>query len=139
MSYALSAALQEAVYGALSSDPALSALVGSAVFDQAPTGALPGTYVSLGEEVVRDASDLSCPGAVHEFVVTVATDVPGFKEAKAAAAAVSDALVGAQLTLARGRLVSLTFVSARAGRSRNDARRRIDLRFRARVDDSAPV
>ena len=135
MSFAASGPLQEAVFSRLSGDAALTALVGSSVFDQAPAGAIAGTYVSLGEEVVRDASDKSAAGAIHEFVVSVVSDEPGFKSAKAAAGAVSDALDDADLALSRGDLVCLDFLSARVRRTRNDARRRIDLRFRARIDD----
>jgi len=57
MSYAVSAALQVAVFGALSGDAALDALVSGAIFDADPTGALPAQYVSLGAERARDRSD----------------------------------------------------------------------------------
>ena len=136
MSYALSGPLQSAVYSALVSDASITGLVGDAVFDQAPSGVIPGAYISLGEETVRDASDQVCAGAVHEFLVTVVSDDPGFKPAKDIAGAVCDVLIGANLTMTRGRLVSLNFISARAVRTKRDARRRVDLRFRARVDDS---
>ena len=51
-------------------------------------------------------------------------------------AAVSDALVDASLILSRGKLVSLNFHRARARRVQDADMRRIDLRFRARVEDS---
>ena len=41
MSYALSSALQSAVYQALLDDAALTALVGTAVYDALPVGAMP--------------------------------------------------------------------------------------------------
>lgn len=135
MSYAISAPLQAAIYSALQGDIALNALVGSAVFDQAPAGAIDGTYISLGEEVARDASDCSGVGAVHDFTVTVVTDEAGFVRAKEVAGAVCDVLIDAELPLDRGSLVGLNFVSARAQRTKADHRRRIDLRFRARVED----
>lgn len=46
-----------------------------------------------GPEVVRDASTQTDKGAFHEFSVSVVTDDAGFQNAKAVAAAVSDALI----------------------------------------------
>lgn len=134
MSYGIGAALQAAVYQRLSADPALGALVGGAIFDAVPPGTVAGTYVSLGPEDVRDASDATGAGAEHDFVVSVVTDEAGFQAAKTVAAAVSDALAGAALVLARGRLVGLWFLRARARRVETGALRRIDLTFRARVE-----
>lgn len=135
MSYGMAAALQKAVYGRLVADQALAALVGTAIHDAVPPGKLAGTYVSLGPEDVRDASDKTGNGAWHDFVVSVVTDEPGFMTAKAAAAAVSDAMVGATLTLERGVLVGLWFQRAQARRVQTGTMRRIDLYFRARVAD----
>lgn len=135
MSYGAAAALQAAVYQRLMADTALDALVGSAIYDAAPPGTALGTYVSLGPEVVRDASSQTERGAVHEFSVSVVTDAAGFQNAKAVAAAVSDALTGATLVLARGHLVGLWFLRARARRVEDADVRRIDLFFRARIQD----
>jgi len=84
---------------------------------------------------VRERGDISGAGAEHRVTVSVVSDAAGFLAAKQAAGAVSDALHGAALTLARGRLVALTFLRARAVRTGAGQRRRIDLTFRARVDD----
>ena len=135
MSYGVGAALQAAVYQRLAGDGALDALVSGAIHDSIPPGTVTGTYVSLGPEDVRDASDQVGRGAVHEFTVSVVTDQAGFQQAKAVAAAVSDALTGASLPLSRGRLVGLWFLSARARRVEKADVRRIDLTFRARVED----
>lgn len=135
MSYAMSGALQGAIFTALSGDAALAAVVGDAVYDAVPTGILPAIYVRLGSETVIDASDGSGGGAVHRLTVSVITTSPGFAQAKAAAAAISDALHDADLTLDRGRLVSLRFERARAQRLESAATRQIDLRFAARVQD----
>jgi hypothetical protein len=135
MSYAVSSALQAAVYAALKADPALQAIVGQAVFDALPTGAIPEIYVSLGDERVQDASDQSCKGAVHQFDINVRTTLPGFAAAKQAAGAVSDILHDAQLSLSRGRLVFLRFERAEARRVGSNATREVLLRFRARVED----
>lgn len=133
MSYAMAAALQKAVYRRLAADPALVALVGAAIHDAIPPGRVAGTYVTLGPEDVRDASDKTADGAWHDFVVSVVSDAPGFLTAKAAAAAVSDALTGASLALERGVLAGLWFQRAQARRVQGGSIRRIDLYFRARV------
>jgi len=135
MSYGVSGALQAAVYQALAGDASLGALVGTAIYDAVPAGPVPGLYVSLGPEVVRNRSDKTGAGAAHDFVVSVVSDAAGFQVAKDAAGAVSDALVDAALLLSRGRLVSLNFLRARARRVGNDDVRRIDLTFRARIED----
>lgn len=136
MSYGMGAALQAAVYQRLMADSRLDALVGSAIHDAVPPGAPAGTYVSIGPEEVRDRSDKTARGAEHQFVVSVVTDAAGFQTAKSVAGAVSDALTDATLILARGRLVGLWFLRARA--RRDGGERRIDLTFRARVEDQTP-
>ncbi|PWE30649.1 DUF3168 domain-containing protein [Maritimibacter sp. 55A14] len=135
MSYAVSPALQTAVYQALVSDPALGALVGGNIFDMPPAGALPQLYVSLGPEEARDRSDVSGQGTRLDFSVSVVGDGTGFQAVKNVAAAVVDALVDAPLVLARGRLVGLNFLRARARRGTGGEQREIDLRFRALVED----
>lgn len=137
MSYGAAAALQAAIYDRLASHAGLTALIGAAVFDAAPAGALPDTYVTLGPEDVRDASDAGSAGAQHRFTISVVSRSAGFAAAKAAAAAVGDALLdGPGLTLERGRVVGLWFERARARRSGSGGSlRQIDLRFRARVED----
>ncbi len=135
MSYGVAAALQAAVFARLAGDAALAGQVGGAIYDALPPGTLPQLYVALGPEVVRDRSDQTGAGAEHEFTVSVVTDAAGFVAAKAAAVAVSDALVDAPLVLARGRLVALNFHRAAAERVAAGTRRQIDLSFRARVED----
>lgn len=135
MSYGGAAALQAAIYQRLLAHDPLTALVGTAIHDAVPPGQAPGTYVLIGPEEVRDASDRSGPGAEHMLTVSVMTGRAGFAEAKAAAVAVSDALAGAELVLARGRLVGLWFVRAKAARAGGEGgARRIEMTFRARVE-----
>ncbi|KIC08347.1 gene transfer agent protein [Leisingera sp. ANG-M1] len=134
MTYAIAGGLQSAVYTHLTGDAALAALVGGAIYDAVPAGALPQTYVALGSEEVLDRSDKTAGGAEHRFFITVTTDTAGFAEAKAAAAAVCDALVGASVPLTRGQLTGLWFDRAKAERLSGGGRQ-ITLRFRARVDD----
>ena len=130
MSYGVAAALQAAVYQRL-----VAMLVGVQVHDALPPGAGTGTFVLIGPEEARDASDKTGGGAEHRFLVSVISDATGFLEAKEIAVAISDALVDAPLVLARGRLVSLAFQRAVAKRLQAGESRRIDLRFAARVGD----
>ncbi len=135
MSYGLSAALQQAVYQTLLSDTEVSSLVGGDIYDVVPAGSVPDTYVSLGPEDAKDLSDGSGAGADHRFTVSVVTSSAGFQMAKDVAAAISDALDNSSPVLSRGRVVSIRFLKARARRVRNAETRRIDLTFRARVED----
>ncbi len=135
MSYGAAAALQAAIYQRLRADTALDGLVNGAIYDALPPGSPVGTYVSIGPEVVRDASSQTERGAEHELSVSVVTDAAGFQGAKAVAAAVSDALTGATLILSRGHLVGLWFLRARARRVEDADVRRIDLFFKARIAD----
>jgi hypothetical protein len=139
MSYAMSASLQAAVYQHLVADAALTALVGQEIYDlplpvDAPDA--PELHITLGEERVRDAGTATSRGAQHDFSVTVHSSAQGFASAKAAAGAVSEALVDAPLILARGRLVALRMLFASAERGTAPERRRIVLRFRAVIDDT---
>ncbi|TRD19762.1 DUF3168 domain-containing protein [Palleronia caenipelagi] len=135
MSYALSHALQQAIYARLTSDAALTALVGHEIHDGVPAGVVPPLYVSLGDETVFDRSDVTDGGARHDFVLSVVSTEAGFATAKSVAAAISDALAGTPPTLTRGRIVGLWFLRAVARRASNNAARRIDLTFRAQVLD----
>lgn len=132
MSYGVSAALQAAIYQRLTTFPALA---GVAVHDAVPPGAGTGTFILIGPEEARDASDQTGRGAEHRLVVSVISDAAGFQTAKDIAVAVSDALTDASLTLARGRLVGLRFRKAVARRLEEGGIRRIDLSFGARVED----
>jgi hypothetical protein len=133
MSYGCTAALQAAVYGALRADAAVLALSGGAIYDALPPGPVPPLYVTLGPELVRDASDKTGAGAIHDFPVTVVSVAAGFASAKLIAGAISDVLAAGGLTLSRGRLVRISFLRARARRV--DGGREIEVWFRARVDE----
>jgi hypothetical protein len=135
MSYALSGPLQSAVYASLVSDQTLGALVGDAIYDALPAGLLPRIYVQLGSESVRDASDGSGDGAFHSLTISVVSQDAGFADAKKAATAICDRLQDADLTLSRGRLISLRFERGSAKFINAAQVRQIDMRFRARVQD----
>ena len=130
MSYGAAAALQAAVYQHLAG---AAALAGVAIYDAVPPGPA-GTFVLIGPEEARDASDKSGAGAEHLLSISVISDGSGFLTVKEIAAAISDALTGASLALARGRLVSLIFRRAAARRIDEGETRRIDLIFRARIE-----
>lgn len=136
MSYGMAAGLQKAVYLRLVADETLGGLVGSAIHDALPPGLPPPLYVALGPERVRERSDASGRGAEHDFTVIVVTETAGFAQAKEAAAAVSDALLSAEITLERGRVVLLDFLQARALRAGTGDERRIEMTFRALLEDN---
>jgi len=131
MSYAAAAALQAAIFSALSAAPAL---VGISIVDAMPPGTVAGTFVLIGPEVAVDQSDGSGAGAEHRLLISVISDASGFMTAKTVAAAVSEALLAGGITLAAGHLVSINFLRAVARRLDAGTVRRIDLSFRARVE-----
>lgn len=134
MSYMSGAALQVAVYQHLLADAGLAALIGDAIHDAPPPGTPSGSYVVLGAEEVIDRSDVSGPGAEHRFTVSVVSDSAGFQLAKQIAGRISAILPDAELALTEGRLVAIWFHHAQARRVEGGAVRRIDLRFRARIE-----
>ena len=131
MSYQAAAALQSAIYARLAG---FAGLAGVSIVDAMPAGAALGTFVLIGPEQVIDQSDKSGGGAEHRLEIAVISDASGFLTAKQVAGAVSEALVGAALTLATGRLVSIQFLRASARRLESGDTRRIDMTFRARIE-----
>lgn len=130
MSYQAAAALQAAIFGALTAAPALA---GVSIVDAMPPGTSPGTFVLIGPEVAVDQSDGTGGGAEHRFTVSVISDASGFMTAKTVAGAVSETLLETAMVLATGHLVSVNFQRAVAQRLEEGTTRRIDLTFRARV------
>ena len=133
MSVLLSGALQSAMYGRLTGDPVLAGIVGAHVYDAVPAGPVPDLYVLLGEEAVKDASDKSGSGAVHDLLISVMSTADSFLTLKQAATAIWSALESRDLVLTQGRIVGFWFASSNAKRSAS-GQRKIDLRFRARVE-----
>ena len=88
MSYGAAQALQAAVYQDLAAAPALA---GVAIYDAVPPGPA-GTFVLVGPEEVRDASDKTGQGAEHLLAISVISDAFGFQTAKAIAGAITDRL-----------------------------------------------
>lgn len=136
MSYAMSAALQAAMFARLARDAQVRALVGSAIHDAVPPGTPPGTFIVVGPEEVLDRSDASAAAAEHRLRISIISAASGFQRAKEVAGAVSDALLQAPPPpLSRGRIVGLWFHRAEAARMRSTGARRIDLTFRVLVED----
>jgi hypothetical protein len=137
MSFSGAVALQEAAYQALIGSVELHALVEGRVFDAAPHGDGPQsasqTYVLLGDEQTRPWGAQGLTGAEHELEIAVVCPEQSFAAAKAAAAAVSDAMLGPLPALAAGRVATSVFAGARTRRTR-DGGRRIELRFRYKVE-----
>lgn len=135
MSYHLAPALQTALFQHLAADAALDALLSGAIYDAIPPATPPATYVLIGPEEVTDASDKTGHGAEHRLTISVLTNATGFLPAKTIAARIAELLDAPALTLSHGRLVALWFDRAEARKIEGDQTRRIDLRFRARVED----
>ena len=136
MSYVLAPALQAAIFAHLSADAPLQALLGEALYDAIPPATPPATYVLIGPEEAFDRSDKTGHGAEHRLVISVVSNASGFLAAKEIAARICEVLDAPALTLSRGRLVAMWFDRAEARKIEGDQTRRIDLRFRARVEDS---
>jgi len=134
MSIQCSAALQVALYDFLVADGPLAALVPGGVMDAPPPGTPQGTYVLIGEEEAIDRSDVSGPGAEHRVLISVVSDASGFLTAKSAAARIAQILPDARPALSTGRVVAIWFHNAQARRVDSGTVRRIDLRFRVRVE-----
>ncbi|WGH78358.1 DUF3168 domain-containing protein [Jannaschia ovalis] len=136
MSYAMAEGLQTALYERLAGDAALVAMVSGAIYDAVP-GVAPELFVALGQERVRGRGDSSGRVALHDVEISVVSQAQGYAGAKRAAARISDLLTDADLPLPRGRLVGMSLLRARARRDEGEGTRRIDLTFRARLDDPA--
>lgn len=141
MTYALGWPLQEALYAALSADAECAAFFGTRIHDApprfGPDAEAEGLYLVIGDERVRDWSTASDEGAVHQVRLDVYAPRRSFAEAKQAAAAVSAVVLNGALALTRGRVVNARFVDARTGRAENDSLRRIAMRFRITLEDTA--
>lgn len=125
------AALQSALHGWLTG---FAALAGIPVVDALPSGDVPLTYVLIGPEEVRDASDKSGNGAEHRVTLSVISEAAGFFSAKTIAAEIGDAMEATALPLPEGRVVSIRFQRAVARRLEAGAARRIDLVYRIRIE-----
>ncbi len=140
MTYALSWPLQQALYQLFCDSAICAQHFGHRIYDAPPPisdEVIPdGLYLTFGDEQATDWSTGSDSGAVHTISMTVHAPRRGFSEAKQAAAAISDAILGDGLTPSRGHVVNRQFVDAKTKRVENDALRQITLRFRITMEDT---
>ena len=129
-----SAVLRAAIYDALSSDGALSALLGGPkIYDEPPReAAFP--YVTLGETRVTDFSTGSEPGQEHQITLHAWSRQGGHREAHLISGALLQALDDAPLTLADHRLVNLRFATADVRREADGRTYHALVRFRAMTE-----
>jgi hypothetical protein len=104
--------LRSAIRGALAADGPLTAMLGGAkVYDEPPRSAeLP--YVTLGQDVISDASTATESGDEHALTLHVWSRQGGHKEAHLLTGAVLETLADAPLDLAEHRLANLRFIVA---------------------------
>ncbi len=140
MTYAFSWPLQQALFAALTADPEIAALAGGRVWDEAgmpgPAGAGDGPWVLIGDETVVPWSTATEIGAEHVLRIDVVGPAPGFAALKRVAAAVCAVATG-PLALARGRIAGAGFLGGRTLREDKGRLRRIALRFRIVVEETA--
>jgi hypothetical protein len=141
MTYALSWPLQAAVRACLAADPAVTALIGDSLHDAPPQIdgplAAEGVYAVIGDEAVADWSTKTDRGAEHRIAIAVYAAAEGFAAAKEAAGAICDALLAGPLAPSRGHVVGVHFLGAETAREEEGALRRVTLRFRVVVEDTA--
>lgn len=141
MTYAMSWPLQQGLFKLLCDRPLCETHFNGQIFDAPlPFGseaAPDGLYLIIGDEEVQDWSTATDAGAVHLISLNIHAPRRGFAEAKQAAADISDALLNGSIPLERGRVVNIRFVDANTYREEADQLRRIEMRFRVTLEDTA--
>lgn len=104
--------LRAAIRGALAADAPLTALLGGGkIYDEPPRAAeLP--YVTLGQDVISDASTATETSDEHALTLHVWSRQGGHKQAHLIASAILEALADAPLDLDEHRLANLRFIVA---------------------------
>ena len=128
--------LQKAVYAALGSDAALTALLGAGrIYNEVPRGAaLP--YITLGESTVRDWSTGSDEGHEHLLTVLVWSRANGEREVHRILSAIESTLDNAALNVAGARLVNLRHEFSEIRRDADGETSRGLIRLRAVTEPS---
>ncbi len=128
--------LQKAVYAALGSDAALTALLGAGrIYNEVPRGAaLP--YITLGESTVRDWSTGSDEGHEHLLTVLVWSRANGEREVHRILSAIESTLDNAALNVAGARLVNLRHEFSEIRRDADGETSRGLMRLRAVTEPS---
>lgn len=100
--------LQQAIFGALTNDAGVTALVGGRVYDSVPQDAsFP--YLTVGDSTVIPFDTKDEPGQEHRVVMHAWSRYAGRKEAKQILAAVYDRLNRATLTVSGYGVVLILF------------------------------
>lgn len=130
-------ALQQAVFARLTSDSALTALLGGTrVYDDVPLrAAFP--YVTFAQGTERDWSTGDAAGAEHALVLHVWSRASGRKEALAIAAALRASLHDAALTLTDHRLINFRHETSDVRRDPDGETYQGVVRFRAVTEPEA--
>ena len=122
--------LQKAIVTALVADTALTALVGSRIYDETPRApAFP--YVVLSQTTVADWSTSTETGAEHQLTIDAWSRQGGKREAYAIADAIVAALDDVALTVSGQALVNLRFKFTETRRDSDGITWHAALRFRA--------
>ncbi|RTL71922.1 MAG: DUF3168 domain-containing protein [Hyphomicrobiales bacterium] len=126
------AALQQAIYAALSGDAALRAALGAddRIHDHAPRGAA-FPYVAFASFSARDWSTGDTEGEEHTLVLHVWSREQGMRETETIAAAIRAVLHDAALALDGHRLVNLRHVATEIRREPDGLATRGIIRLRA--------
>lgn len=124
-------ALLQAIHAILSTDPALTALIGpDGIRDRLVSGKrLPA--VVIAELTSSDYSTSTEPGEEHVLILQAWSDASGQREAQDISAIVTGLLQDAVLALPAETLVNLTHVSTRARREPKTRLFCAEMRFRA--------
>ena len=131
------AELQRAVFEALTSDAALSTLIGGRVYDQPPAGT-PFPYVTFGRTSLYDWSTGTESGTEQLFTLHVWSKAKGKKETLAVMEAARSVLEGARLPLETEHLVDLSLEFAEARHDEDLSVHHGLLRFRALSEPQTP-
>lgn len=141
MTYAMAWPLQQGLFATLCNSELCEQHFNGQIFDAPlPFGneaAPEGLYLIIGDEEVQDWSTGSDQGAVHLISLNIHAPRRGFAEAKQAAADISDTLLTSEIALSRGRVINIRFVDASTHREEADQLRRIEMRFRVTLEDTA--
>lgn len=132
--------LQGAIVGALKGAAAVSAIVGSRVYDHVPrspasgeiTAAFPFVAISAWQEITDDAECID--GSEVNVTIDAWSRAVGMPEAHRLAAAVKDALHNAELSLTENALVMLDHETTRTLRDPDGITSHAVLNFRAFVE-----
>jgi hypothetical protein len=131
MPTAASAALRVAIHDALSTDAALTNILGGPkIYDEPPRSAV-FPYVTLGEARIADFSAGSEPGEEHLLTLHAWSRQGGHREAHTIAGALLQALDDAPLALADHRLINFRFSVADVRREADGRTYHALVRFRA--------